>query len=320
MERKILSSKMIVERKKAVNHLFLIIGFSLLVLAAPFLAEASKIKIVTTVFPLMEFSRSVCGERGEVSLLIPPGAEIHTWNPRPSDIVNLSSADFFVYIGGNLEPWIDDLLDSVKNPELRVLEASRNLPLLENHKHDHQHDYAHGEFDPHIWLDFDLDRLIVDKIAVLLSDMDPIHQSFYQENAASYKEKLQRLHQKYQNGLKECASRMIILGGHSAFGYLAKKYNLEQISLYGLSPDSEPTPRQMVEVVELAKKNRVKVVYFEEYVNDELAHVIAREIGARILVLNPGANLDKDQLKQGVSFFDIMEKNLENLRDGLNCR
>ena len=307
-------------REKVLNHFILVIVCCVFVLTMPLLSETTKIKIVTTVFPLMEFSRAVCGERGEVSLLLPPGAEIHTWNPRPSDIVRISSADLFIYVGANLEPWIYGLLKSVKNPALRVLEASKDLPLLEDVTDLHQHGHSHEELDPHIWLDFELDQIIVDRIAALLSDIDAKYSSFYQHNAASYRDRLQRLHDSFLNGLQECASRVLILGGHSAFGYLARKYNLQQISLYGLSPDSKPTPRQMVEVVELAKKHKVKVIYFEQYVSDELARVIAKEIGARTLILNPGANLDKNQLKAGVNFFDIMEKNLENLKDGLNCR
>jgi zinc transport system substrate-binding protein len=307
-------------RRRIHNRFILVIVFCVLILSRLLFAESSKIKIVATVFPLMEFSRAVCGVRGEVSLLIPPGAEIHTWNPRPSDIVKISSADLFIYVGANLEPWIYDLLKSIKNPALRILEASRDLPLLEVFADSHGHGHSHGELDPHIWLDFELDQIIVDRIAALLSDIDAKYSSFYQHNATSYKEKLQLLDNQFLDGLEECASRVIILGGHSAFGYLAKKYNLQQISLYGLSPDSEPTPRQMIEVVKLSKKQKVKVVFFEEYVSDELARVLAKEIGARTLVLNPGANLNKDQLESGVNFFDIMKKNLENLRNGLDCR
>lgn len=95
---------------------------------------------------------------------------------------------------------------------------------------------------------------------------------------------------------------------------------MHQISLYGLSPDSKPTPKQLVEVVELARKHKIKVIFFEIYVSNELAEVIAREVGARTMVLNPGANLTEDQLKSGITFFDIMELNLENLRNGLVCK
>lgn len=291
-------------------------------------AESSpgEIKIVTSVFPLMEFARAVAGDRGEVSLLLPPGAEIHTWQPRPSDIVKLSSADLFVYIGGNMEPWLDDILASVRNPSLRTLEASHGISLIELdatgelNLHTHEQEHGHGAVDPHIWLDFQNDRVIVDRIAAVLSEMDPTGVSAFKKNASAYKRKLQSLDEAYTKSLKSCVHKVFILGGHAAFGYLARRYGLQQVSLYGLSPDSQPTPKKMIEVVELARKYEVKAIFFESYVSDELANVLAREVKARTLVLNPGANLTKEELQSGVTFFDIMERNLENLKDGLICR
>jgi len=285
------------------------------------LDAAKKIRIVTSVFPLLEFAEAVSGKRGEVSLLLPPGAEIHTWQPRPSDIIRLSSADLFIYIGADLEPWLHDLLKSVRNPNLRVLEASRGIPLIDEEGIVHNaHEHEHGAHDPHIWLDFKNDQRIVGKIAAVLSEMDPKGSSIFKKNASAYKEKLRRLDQKFKDELKDCVHRTIILGGHAAFGYLARSYDLRQISLYGLSPDSSPTPKKLIDVVELAKKHRIKVIFFEIYVSDELAKVLAEEVGARTLVLNPGANLTKKQLKSGKTFFDIMEANLENLKDGLDCK
>jgi len=306
------------------DFLFFLRFFLILVIfgfQAQDLDAAKKIRVVTSVFPLLEFAGAVSGERGEVSLLLPPGAEIHTWRPRPSDIIRLSSADLFIYIGADLEPWLHDLLKSIRNPNLRVLEASRGIPLVDEEGIVHNvHEHEHGAHDPHIWLDFKNDQRIVDKIAAVLSEMDPEGSSVFKRNAFIYKEKLQRLDQKFKDGLMDCVHRTIILAGHGAFGYLARSYNLRQISLYGLSPDSRPTPKKLIEVVELAKKYGIKVIFFEIRVRDELAKVLAEEVGARTLVLNPGANLTKEQLKSEKTFFDIMEKNLENLKDGLICK
>lgn len=293
---------------------------------APHLDSSSKIKVVTSVFPLMEFARAVCGERGEVSLLVPPGAEIHTWQPRPSDIVRLSSADLFIFIGSNMEPWLQDILEGVQNPNLRSLEASQEVSLIERgptggeHQDETEHQHEHEAMDPHIWLDFQVDELIVERIATVLSGMDPSGAAVFEKNASAYKENLRKLDRKFKESLAECAHRVFILGGHAAFGYLAKRYGLRQISLYGVSPDSKPTPKKMIEVVELTKTYGIQVIFFEASVSDELARVLARETGARTLVLNPGANLTKEEMKMGKTFFDIMEENLENLKDGLGCR
>jgi zinc transport system substrate-binding protein len=308
---------------KKISLFFLRFFFILVIFGfqAQDLDAAKKISIVTSVFPLLEFAGAVSGERGEVSLLLPPGAEIHTWRPRPSDIIRLSSADLFIYVGADLEPWLHDLLKSVRNPNLRVLEASRGIPLIDEEDIVHSaHEHNHEVQDPHIWLDFKNDQRIVDKIAAVLSEMDPEGSSVFKRNAFIYKEKLRILDQKFKDGLMDCVHRTIILAGHGAFGYIARSYNLRQISLYGLSPDSRPTPKKLIKVVELAKKYRIKVIFFEIRVRDELAKVLAEEVGARTLVLNPGANLTKEQLKSGKTFFDIMEANLENLKDGLDCK
>jgi zinc transport system substrate-binding protein len=294
----------------------------------PHLHSSTQIKIVTSVFPLREFAQAVAGERGEVSLLVPPGAEIHTWRPRPSDIVRLSSADLFLFIGFNMEPWLQDILEGVQNPNLKTLEAGQGISLIEKDSArveqeggtEEEHEHDHEAADPHVWLDFQNDQVIIDKIAVALSEIDPDGASIYWRNASVYKQRLQDLDNKYKLGLQTCTHRVFILGGHAAFGYMAKRYGLQQISLYGVSPDAKPTPKKLIEIVELAKKYGIKVIFFDSSLSEELARVLAREIGARILILNPGANLTKEQLKLGKTFFDIMEENLENLKDGLICR
>ncbi len=300
--------------------LFILLVFSFLSFAQRNKSDSEKIKIVTTVFPLMDFARSVSGERGEVSLLLPPGAEVHTWQPRPSDIIRLSSADIFIFIGLNMEPWLKDFLRSVKNPRLRFLEASQGISLLESAEQDPLHQHEQKIPDPHVWLDFEHDQLIVERMAAILSEIEPENSSIFEKNALAYKEKLKSLDQKFKQSLINCLQRTFILGGHAAFGFLARRYNLHQVSLYGLSPDSRPTPKKLAEVVQMARRLDIRVIFFEIQISNELAKSLAEEVGARILVLNPGANLTKGELKSGKTFFDIMEKNLENLKIGLGCR
>lgn len=275
---------------------------------------------MTTIFPLKEFAHAVSGDWGTVDLLLPPGAEIHTWQPKPSDLVKLSSADVFIYIGTELEPWVDDILRSVKNPDLHVVKASEGLTLLGNEGGDDPHDHEHGALDPHIWLDFTNDKKIIDRIAGVLSKVAPDKQAIFKNNANTYKQKLQALDEKYRKNLEKCDQKTIVLGGHAAFGYLARRYRLSQISLYGLSPNSKPTPRQLIEVIDIVKKKGIGAIFFEVNVSSELARVIAEETGAKTLVLNPGASLPRKQKNSGITFLNIMEKNLESLKNGLRCR
>jgi len=276
----------------------------------------APIKLMTSIFPLKEFAHAVAGDWGEVELLLPPGAEIHAWQPKPSDLVKLSSADAFVYIGAELEPWVDDILRSVNNPNLHVIEASKGLSLIGNSSDEHKH----GARDPHIWLDFENDKKIIDRIAEVLSQIDPDRRAIFKENAHIYKQKLDALDERYRKGLDQCDQKTIVLAGHAAFGYLARRYNLSQISLYGLSPDSKPTPRQLIDVIDFVKDREIGAIFFEINVSSRLARVIAEETGAKTLVLNPGASLPRKQDHSGITFLSIMEKNLESLKNGLRCR
>jgi zinc transport system substrate-binding protein len=279
--------------------------------------QTVPIKMMTSIFPLKEFAHAVVGDWGEVELLLPPGAEIHAWQPKPSDLVKLSSADVFVYIGAELEPWADDILRSVKNPNLHVVEASKGLSLIGHEEEVEKH--KNGIRDPHIWLDFTNDKKIIDRIAEVLSQIDPDRRAVFQENADIYKQKLDALDDVYRKGLDQCDQKTIVLGGHAAFGYLARRYNLSQISLYGLSPDSKPTPRQLIDVIDFIKEREIGAIFFEINVSSKLARVIAEETGAKTLVLNPGASLPRKQDHSGITFLSIMKKNLESLKNGLGC-
>jgi len=348
---------------------FLILGWLIPPAACQAAESKPKLSAVASIFPLQEMAKAVGGERVRVDLLLPPGAEPHTWEPKPSDIIALTKADIFIYLGAGMEPWVVDLLKGIARSNLRVIKASEGLLKLEqdtsslgSHKageaeeasaqptHDthedngHHHSAKQGnqqhspkapgspnaheganqhspdhQLDPHLWLDFSYAQIMVSNLAKAFSELDPAGAKFYSQNALNYQKKLAELDQKYQQGLKNCRYRKIFFGGHAAFSYLARRYQLEQIPLYGISPDAEPSPKRLAEITELARREQVTTIFFEELVSDRLARILAQEVGAGTLVLNPGANLTSEQLKAGVSFLSLMEKNLETLRKGLLC-
>ena len=296
-----------------------------LVLCAAAPAPAGpKLRVETTVFPLREFAAAIAGDRAEVVDLLPPGAGVHTWQPRPGDIVRLNSADLLIAVGAGLEPWLSSLLGAVPKGRLRVLEVSPGLPLLKAEDED-LHDgtgkgRTHGPYDPHVWLDFGLDLLIADRIADALAALDPASAAGYRENAAALGQRLRGLDSRFAAGLKDCAGRRLIVAGHAAFGYLARRYGLVQTALYGLSPDAQPRPQQVIQVVELCRKTGIRTVFFENSVSPELARTLAAEIGGRVAVLYAGHALTRDQMRRGVGFFDLMDEDLKSLREGLGCR
>jgi zinc transport system substrate-binding protein len=283
----------------------------------------ARVKVLTSIFPLQEFATAVAGDRGEVALFLPPGASVHTWQPRPGDILRLASSDLFISVGSGLEPWLSDVLRAVPSGRVHSLEVSRELPLVRAAGGEDEEgggEHHHGPFDPHIWLDLGLDRTIVDRIAGALSAIDPEGASYFEKNAAAYKELLLRMDARFKEGLKDCRLREIVVAGHAAFGYLVRRYGLVQVALFGLSPDSQATPKQMMRIIDDCLKAGIRTVFFENSVPPDLARTLAAEIGGRVLVLSSGHNLTRDEMRRGVTFLDLMERNLQSLRQGLGCR
>ncbi len=287
-----------------------------------------KLQVVTTLFPLYDFARQIAGDKAEVSLLLPPGVESHSFEPRPGDIVRISKADVFIYTGPLMEPWSQDILKGITNKELIVINASANIQLAKDQGHDHDEahdreaatkdDHEHGGQDPHIWVDPILAQQIVSTIADGFAAKDPANKDYYLANARTYNEKLAALDAQIRTALEKCSKKTIVYGGHFAFGYFARRYGLEHLSPYaGFSPNAEPTPRKITEMIETLKKADTSYIYYEELLEPRVARIIAEGAGAKLLLLHGAHNISKQELDKGVTYLEIMKGNLERLKLGL---
>ncbi len=298
--------------------------------------DSQKISVVTTLFPLYDFAKNIGGDKVDVSLLLPPGVEAHTFEPKPSDIVKINESDLFVYTGKFMEPWAEDIIKGVTNKDVKIVDSSLGIEMMEEvegvhegeaegvHADEHGDEteevgHEHGGVDPHIWLDFDNNKVMVDSITKALTEKDPANADFYQKNATEYKNKLAQLDNQYKTSLAKCESKEIVYGGHYAFGYLGKRYGLAYESAYGISPDSEPSAQDLAKLIEQIKNEKIKYVFFEELVSPKVAETLAKETGAGLLLLNPAHNLTKEDFENNASFLSIMGKNLANLKTGLGC-
>ena len=179
---------------------------------------------------------------------------------------------------------------------------------------------SQGQVDPHIWLDLGNARIMVENILAAFVKKDPGHRSFYEENAMAYEAELHRLDERFRHGLADCETRLFVHGGHYAFHYLARQYHLSYVSVYGFSPDSEPSPRHLAALVREVRQHRIKYIFYEELLQPRLAETIAEETGAGLLSLNGGHNVTKAELDKGVTFISLLDHDLDNLRRGLQCR
>ncbi|OPX98447.1 MAG: High-affinity zinc uptake system binding-protein ZnuA precursor [Syntrophorhabdus sp. PtaU1.Bin002] len=295
--------------------------------------KEKKLIVITTLFPLFDFTRNITGNSATVSLLLPPGVEAHSFEPKAGDMVKINGADIIFYTGKYMEPWVEDILRGVDNKDLLVVDTSKGVTLAEG-SDDHHHDrnpaktakhkemdsHDHGRIDPHIWLDFDNARKMVDNIVSALITKDPANKGLYIRNAEAYKSKLDDLDRRFREGLSTCKKHTFVHGGHSAFNYLAKRYNLQYVSAYHGSPDSEPTPKQLIALKKTLKEHGVKFIYYEELITPRVSEVLARETGAKLLKLHGAHNVTREEFAKGISFLSIMEENLANLKVGLECQ
>ena len=288
--------------------------------------RTERLAVVASFYPLHEFARRVGGDRVEVTALVPAGVEPHDWEPSPQDVTRLGRAGVFVYNGAGLEPWVGKLLDAARAPSLVVVDATRTIALraadLPGHDDRGRRSGAGRQGpapDPHVWLDPVLAQAQVEAIRAGLAKAEPASATAFEANARAFSEELAALHREFEQGLAACARRDVVTS-HAAFGYLATRYGLTVVPIMGLAPEAEPSPAELAHIVRFARQRQVRAVFFETLVSPRLAETLAREIGARTLVLNPLEGLTPEEVAAGKSYPSVMRENLQSLRAGLECR
>ncbi|MCW2278292.1 metal ABC transporter substrate-binding protein [Heliophilum fasciatum] len=293
------------------------------------LPASSKLPVVASFYPMYEFTREVGGEHVDVTNIVPPGSEPHDWEPTAKDLERIAQAKVVVYNGAGFEGWIDKVTKAANGQNQILVEASKGLPLLPASEQDNHHDDLDGKVtdkqpahtggvDPHVWTSLRMAKLQVENIKNGLIAADPNHKDDYEKNAQAYIGKLDELDQEFQQALAQAKTKQLITT-HQTFAYLARDYGLTQVGIMGISPDAEPTPKTMAEVVRFAKENQVGYIFFETLASPKVAEVIARETGAATLVLNPLEGLTEEQM-QAIDYQDylwLQRENLANLQKAL---
>ena len=268
---------------------------------------------LTSFYPLYYFTAQIAGDRLTVRNLVPTGAEPHDWEPKSKDIADISNAAILVYNGAGFEHWTAKTLQAAKSSKRVDIVATEGLTLLAPPSAEEAKEFPN---DPHVWLDPTLAKEVARKIAVGLIKADPAGQATYEQNLAALLAKFDDLDTQFTNGLRSCERREMITS-HAAFGYLARRYGLEQIAVEGLAPDAEPTPARLAAVTKIARERKATTIFFETLVSPKVAETVAKEIGAQTLVLDPLEGV-QDEAQQ--NYFTVMGQNLANLRTALGCK
>ncbi len=278
--------------------------------------------VLTTLFPQYDFVRAIAKDYVELEYLLPLGTSAHAYDPTPSDIIKIMDSDLFIYTGSVMEPWIDsDVLPNVTSG-FNGLDLSEHVSLMANtHEHEEEEeeeDHHEGEFDPHYWTLPSNAKGMINAIRDELIELLPEKENEIRENADNYLVELDGLDAKWHNLVEHSSQLTIIYGGHFAFGYVGEYYGFETLSPYeGYTPNAEPSPQNIIALIDLMDELNINVVYYEQNMDPKVASAIAEPTNATLIQLNPAANLSADQFNQGLTYLEIMNQNIENLKQGM---
>lgn len=271
-------------------------------------SKSEKLNITTTFFPMYEFTKSIAGKYANVTMIMPNNIEPHDYEPSAKNIAQINDSNLFIYNSADMETWVPKVKKSAKKDSTTTfVEASKDIKLQTHDKHA----------DPHVWLDPVLAKKEVNNIKDALIKADPHHKDYYEQRALAYNKKLDQLNQEFKE-LSQNAKRHTFIVQHEAFSYLASQYGLTQKSLTGISDTEEPSAKQLAYIESYMKEHDLHYIYTEEGISPKIANTIKDTTNAKLLTLNTLEQVSSKEIKNGATYFSLMQQNLEQLKKGLN--
>ncbi len=307
--------------------LFLIIIVAVMGVACQETTEEDDINpekplVLTTMYVTYDFAKEVAGDLVNVKLIVPPGSEVHSYEPTPQDLELMNEADMIIYTGDEMEPWMHEIMGTLEN-DVYIVDASVGVDMIGGEEHEHEtHDHEghdhHHVYDPHIWTSPLNAKIMVDHIADGLVDIDGENAATYESNRDIYQDKLDELWDQFET-MRSTANRdFIVFSGHFAMNYLLRDLNLDYIATTdSLGHEAEPNPQALANIIDIVEDEGLSYIYEEELSDGKLSQTIAQETGTEVLKLHGIHNVTKDEYEEGISYITLQEENIENLKEGL---
>ena len=289
---------------------------------APNVKRSGKINVLCTVFPLYDWARNIAGNTAEVSLLNENGADMHSYQPTAADIVRLHSCDILIYTGGESEKWVAEVIKQSDNKNLKALnliELLGDKAVTEREEGAERRENG-DETDEHIWLSLKNAEILTDKIAAALSGADNKNKDIYKTNAAKYAERLAALDKEYTEALKNAKHKAMIFADRFPFRYFTEDYGLDYYAAFpGCSAETEASFETVIFLAKKADENG-DCIFITETSNGDIAKAVNRNTAKRnkkILTLDSMQSVSKKDIKNGLTYISVMQKNLETLKIGV---
>ncbi|WP_230130299.1 zinc ABC transporter substrate-binding protein [Bacillus sp. CECT 9360] len=282
-----------------------------------------KIQIFTTVYPLKDFTEKIGGQYVEVETVYPPGTDEHSFEPSQKEIIQMAESDLFFYIGHNLEGFVTKAEPILKQEGVNLTPLGQKIHIeheehyeQDEEHHDHDTDIGHADINPHLWLDPMYSLAMAGIIKDSLIKEIPDQKEYFEKNYKDLEKQLHELDDKFKAAVKNSKTNKIIVS-HGAYGYWENRYGIEQISVTGLSGSSEPSQKQLEEIIETAKENDLQYIIFEQNTSSKLTEIIQNEIGAKPLRLHNLSVLTEKDIENDEDYFSLMNQNAETLKTAL---
>ncbi len=288
-----------------------------------------KLNIITTVFPAYDFTRQITGDAVDIDILVPPGAEIHTYEPTPNDIIRINNADIFIFTGGESDEWIEDILEETKNKNLTVIPMIASvddlISLSDDEHHEHENDLSDkldsffdkdfDDYDDHLWTSPKNAIKIVQSINSVLCEKSPQNADLFKKNATNYITKLMSLDAQFSNIISNSKRKTLIFADRFPLAYFARDYGLEYFSAYsGCSENIQVSPATVTFLIDKIKSEKIPAVFYIELSDQKLADTICSETGAKKLLFNTCHTVSD----YNSTYISLMEQNLKSLEEALN--
>lgn len=312
--------------------------------------EGKRLSIVTTIFPQYDFVKQIVKDKADVTMLLKPGAESHSFEPTPQDIKKAEASDLVIYVGGENDVWIDGILKTLttKPETMKLIDLVHTVDeeIVEGMEHEHEHEHGdkdhdkdhddhdkdhdgkkgeehhheheEHEVDEHVWTSPVNAIKIVEKITKKLTEKDPANKEFFENNAKEYIAKLKDLDNQFKDVVKNGKRDVILFADRFPFRYFADEYKLDYYAAFsGCSTETEASAATVAFLIDKVKEEKIPVVFTIELSNGKIANSVVDATGAKKLEFNSVHNVTAEQLKAGVSYYDLMLKNVEALKEAL---
>lgn len=298
---------------------------------------SDQLTVYASTFALKSFAEEIGGDRVRVEMVIPPGADPHTYEPTSKQMTDIAEADLFLTVGHDLEPYVESMEKSLANENVTFVKTAEDVTLLSaedtvhvhgEDEHGHEEDdhaeeeaghseddgHNHGQYDPHVWLDPMNAVSMAEAVEAAFSEQAPDYKDEFADRLSTFKEEADTLDAELKAAV-DGGSKSELLVTHAAYGYLAERYGFDQLPITGLTPAEEPSQQALKRVIEEAQLHDLTHIAFEDTVTPKVAQVVQNEIGAETVTIYNLESVTKEQMDQ--TYFDLMRENVKALETAL---